>query len=300
MKNRTGKILVVAGAALLALACRESQPTGKPALSFDDMRFVTGAHFRMGSDLAELDEVRAQTGLASNDALMPEVPGRQVTVDPFYLDTVDVTNRQFSKFTVAVTAWHPDRIDPSLHNGRYLENWVSGSPPTDLLDHPVTFITWQAAVEYCAWRGKRLPTEIEYEWAARAGENTGQYPWGDAPPDSKLVNWSGSGIGGTVPVASYPPNDRGLYDMAGNVWRFTADPWFGSYAEMPTNPAEISRAATNPAIRRVVRGGSYGANAANLRVRYRDSHRPLDAREMVGFRCAKSVTPSLPDAPGDQ
>ena len=275
----------------LSSGCGPPPPTGDSNPALNEMQFVPGADFRMGSDLAELDEVRTQTGLARNDVLMPEVPSRQVTVDSFYLDTVDVTNRRFSEFTEAVTAWRPGRIDRSLHNGRYLEHWVSDSPPTELLDHPVTFITWQAAVEYCAWRGKRLPTEIEYEWAARGGQNTGQYPWGDAPPDSRFVNWSGSGIGKTAPVASYPPNARGLYDMAGNVWRFTADPWLGSYAEMPTDPAEISRAATNPAVRRVVRGGSYGANAANLRLRYRDSHRPLDAREMVGFRCAKSGMP---------
>ena len=78
-------------------------------------------------------------------------------------------------------------------------------------------------------------------------------------------------------VGSYPPNPRGLYDMAGNVWQFTADPWTGPYGR--GEPQEDERY--------VVRGGSWGANAANLRVRYRDSHRAFDAREMVGFRCAR-------------
>ena len=112
------------------------------------------------------------------------------------------------------------------------------------------------------------------------------------------MNWGGNGIDTTVPVGSYPPNARGLYDMAGNVWRFTADPWLGSYAD--SSAADVARAADSPSIRRVVRGCSYGANAANLRVRYRYSHLPFDAREMVGFRCAKSANEGNTEDPRKQ
>ena len=181
-----------------------------------------------------------------------------------------------------------DSGNSTLHNGRYVEHWTVNHPGAAITDHPVTFVSWHAAVAYCTWRGKRLPSEAEYEWAAQDGASRFECPWGDTTPSDERVNWGGDGIDGTVPVGTYPPNARGLYDMSGNVWHFTADPWVDTYSMMlkdssPTNKFDDTR------IRQVVRGGSYGANAANLRVRYRDSHRPFDARVMVGFRCALSA-----------
>ncbi|MEO1202265.1 MAG: SUMF1/EgtB/PvdO family nonheme iron enzyme [Pseudomonadota bacterium] len=255
------------------------------------MRIVEGGNFRMGTDESELEAIRIAIGLSNTGPLAPEVPSRQVQVEDFYLDTLDVTNGDFAEFVNARPAWSKNELDPSDHNGRYLEHWTDAGPPTALLDHPVTFITWSAAAAYCDWKGKRLPTEIEYEWASRDGRSRAMYPWGDEPPNDTLVNWGGNGIDTTVPVGSYPPNARGLYDMSGNVWHFTADPWLGSYADMA---AMESPPPVDERTRRVVRGGSYGANAANLRVRYRDSHRPFDAREMVGFRCARSAERDAP------
>ncbi|MGI9233165.1 MAG: formylglycine-generating enzyme family protein [Woeseiaceae bacterium] len=259
------------------------------------MRLVAGASYQMGSDPGELAAIVASTGLRTAESLMPEVPGHRVNVPDFYMDTLDVTNQQFEKFVEAVPEWGKQRLDKSLHNGRYLEHWSEKGPPKRQLDHPVTFVTWQAAVAYCAWRGKRLPTEIEYEWAAQDGIAAIEYPWGNSLPTNDIVNWGGNGIRSTVPVGSYPPNARGLYDMSGNVWHFTADPWLGSYADMLAVVTERQELASNPESRKVVRGGSWGANAANLRVKYRDSHRAFDAREMVGFRCANSVSPEVLD-----
>ena len=239
-------------------------PSPPASNSVESMTLVAGATFQMGTDPAELEQIRAATGLPTIAPLMAEVPGRQVTVADFYLDTIDVTNRQYLKFVEARPGWRKGQLDSSLHNGRYLEHWVEGNPPAELLDHPVTFITWQAAVEYCTWRGKRLPTEIEYEWAAQDGVTPTEYPWGDSPPRNDLVNWGGNRIRKTVPVGSYPPNARGLYDMSGNVWRFLSDPWVGSYAEMLAGSTNLEQASGDPKIRRVVRGGSWGANAANL------------------------------------
>ena len=273
----------------LFLGCERGSYPRSSVTPREEMQRVSGATYRMGSDLEELDEIRAATGLPTTAPLMSEVPSRNVTVSDFFMDTLDVTNRQYSEFVEAVPGWRKEQADLNLHNGRYLEHWIDGAPPSGLLDHPVTFVTWQAAVDYCDWRGKRLPTEIEYEWAAQDGVTRIEYPWGNSQPSNDLVNWGGNGIRETVPVGSYPANARGLYDMSGNVWRFTSDPWLGSYAEMPANSADVEKMAAKPSVRRVVRGGSWGANAANLRVRYRDSHRPFDAREMVGFRCARSV-----------
>jgi len=274
---------------VLVLGCDRPSSSRSSATPPEEMQLIPGATYRMGSDLEELDKIRAATGLHTTGPLMFEVPSLNVTVSDFFMDTWDVTNQQYSQFVEAVPSWRKEHADPTLHNGRYLEHWVEGSPPDGLFDHPVTFVTWQAAVEYCEWRGRRLPTEIEYEWAAQDGITRIEYPWGNSPPGNDVVNWGGSAIRATVPVGSYPPNARGLYDMSGNVWRFTSDPWLGSYAEMSAGSADSEVSAADPSIRRVVRGGSWGANAANLRVRYRDSHRPFDAREMVGFRCAKSI-----------
>lgn len=249
---------------------------------------MPAATYRMGSDFEELEGIRIATGLCTISPFMAEIPSHEVTVADFYIDTFSVTNRQFVQFVEAVPAWNQEQADASRHNGRYLEHWGDGNPPENLLDHPVTFVTWQAAVAYCEWRDKRLPTEKEYEWAAQDGATRIEYPWGDELPSNDVVNWSGNGIRTTVPVGSYPPNARGLYDMSGNVWHFTADPWLATYAEKLAEAPEPQESASNPEFRRVVRGGSWGANAANLRVRYRDSHRQFDAREMVGFRCAKS------------
>lgn len=275
---------------LLLLPLSACAPTADdvPATSpGSDMRFVGGATFRVGTDSAEVADIVAFTGLSGPDAIWSEVPSELVTVADFYLDTIDVTNAAFADFVEARPEWSRDGADPQLHNGRYLEHWSDGGPTGEQLTHPVTFVSWHAAVAYCRWRGKRLPTEPEYEWAAQDPGLAGRYPWGDTPPHDTLVSWRGNGIDGTVPVASYRPNSRGLYDMSGNVWRFTADPWRGSYAEAANATDPVANGDAQGA-RKVVRGGSWGANAANLRVRYRDSHRSFDAREMVGFRCAWS------------
>lgn len=272
---------------VVALVGCFSQPSEVSPGAPSDMRLVPGAEFRMGTDSTEFEEIARRAGLRDFGPLGPEYPAHMVHVRDFYMDTVDVTNAAFAEFTEAQPQWSPSYVDPALHNGRYLEHWVNGAPPSELADHPVTFITWPSAVAYCEWRGKRLPTEVEYEWGAQDPRTAREYPWGSAAPHDTLVSWGGNGIEGTVPVGSYRSNSRGLYDMAGNVWRFVSDEWRGPYHTALSEAVEPK--VDSATVRRVVRGGSWGANAANLRLRYRDSHRPFDAREMVGFRCAMSA-----------
>ncbi|MEO1079507.1 MAG: SUMF1/EgtB/PvdO family nonheme iron enzyme [Pseudomonadota bacterium] len=279
MRDATLLFVALAGCGATALA-------RQPATETEDMRFVPGATFRMGSSQSEIERIGRALGLRNTIQLKAEVPSHSVQVADFFMDTHTVSNRDYARFVAANPTWAKVSLPDSEHNGRYLEHWTEDGPPERLHNHPVTFITWPSAVAYCAWRGKRLPTEAEYEWASQDGETRHEYPWGDDAPRDGIVSWGGNGINTTVPVGSYAPNPRGLYDMSGNVWHFTSTPWFGSYAEtMAMKPSEREE-ATHSATRRVVRGGSWGANSANLRVRYRDSHRPLDAREMVGFRCA--------------
>ncbi|NNF28858.1 MAG: SUMF1/EgtB/PvdO family nonheme iron enzyme [Gemmatimonadetes bacterium] len=164
------------------------------------MRLVPGAEFRMGTDSVEFDGIVQRTGLQDAGPLGPEFPAHFVRVDLFFMDTVDVTNAAFAEFVRARPEWGASGVDPATHNGRYLEHWSEGTPPEELREHPVTFVTWASARAYCEWRGKRLPTEAEYEWAAQSPEG-GEYPWGDAAPHDSLVSWGGNGLDRTMPVA---------------------------------------------------------------------------------------------------
>lgn len=288
MSFPTRRIYIYFLASLALVACGSMLPLIEN--DNPDMVFVAGGTFEMGSDLSELESIRVAARLDSIEPFRSEVPAHSVRVDDFLMDVFAVTNQDFSLFVEENPEWSKTKADTALHNGRYLEHWTDGYPLQDELDHPVTFVSWQSAVAYCGWRGKRLPSEAEFEWAAQDGFTESAYPWGDEFPNNSLVNWGLNEIDDTTPVGTYPPNSRGLFDMAGNIWQFTSDPWLGSYEETLQADSRVEQAKSNPSIRRVVRGGSWGANAANLRIKYRDSHRPFDAREMVGFRCAKSVS----------
>jgi len=200
------------------------------------MVFVEGATFRMGSDEAELADIAERVGLGTTRPLLSEVPSHETTVDDFYMDVFDVTNRDFLSFVGAVPGWRKENLGADQQNGRYLEHWRDDRPDDGVLDHPVVFITWHSALAYCKWRGKRLPTEAEFEWAAQNGTGPAEFPWGNELPVDERVNWGGNGIDTTVSVGSYPPNPRGLFDIVGNVWQFTADPWLGSYADSLEDP----------------------------------------------------------------
>jgi formylglycine-generating enzyme required for sulfatase activity len=179
-------------------------------------------------------------------------------------------------------------------NGNYLKHWKDAGAFAVKVDHPVVNVSWYSAVAYCQAEGKRLPTEAEWEYAARGGRD-GLFPWGDAAANAARVNFLGSGVGRTSAVGRYPANGYGLFDMAGNVWEFLADEW-GAYPDSssvqknPVGDGSLFLSGTDflrVKTRRVIRGGSFGGDPVNLWVEYRDSHPPDGAREFVGFRCAK-------------
>ncbi len=204
-------------------------------------------------------------------------------------------------------------------------HWTSGAnwkhpegPGSDLTDrdhHPAVHISWDDAMAYCAWAGKRLPTEAEWEFAARGGLENQPYVWGtEAPSDERIFAnlWQGEfphqniaadGFDRTSPVRSFAPNGFGLYDMAGNVWEWCADlyrdDFYKSQAriELTTNPKgpETSQDARNPyAQTRSQRGGSFLCNDSYCS-RYRPSARhgstPDTGMSHVGFRCVLSAAP---------
>jgi formylglycine-generating enzyme required for sulfatase activity len=169
-----------------------------------------------------------------------------------------------------------------------------GSDLTDRADHPVIHVSWSDAVAFCTWAGGRLPTEPEWERAARGGLEQNRFPWGnDLTPDGQhLCNiWQGTfpvkntlddGHRGTAPVRSYPPNGYGLYEVVGNVWEWTADPW----AAEPLRRGQTVDHASQP--NRAMRGGSYLCHHSycnRYRVAARSSNDPTSSAGNLGFRC---------------
>lgn len=258
------------------------------------MVLIPGATFRMGTDASEIARLQQAFGINRAEVFSGEVPQHAVTLDSFYLDTHETTNSQFKKFLDKNPLWRRGRIPSRYHNGDYLKRWSGGRYPKERADHPVTNVSWHAAVAYCQWAGKRLPTEAEWEYAARGGLVAKAFPWGDEPVDKTRANYYGSRIGATAPVGSYPANGYGLFDMAGNVWEFLADEWGPYPSSAQVNPVAGGNLFQDDKFltvttRRVIRGGSWGGAPVNLRVAYRDSHPPEGARDFVGFRCAKSA-----------
>lgn len=304
------------------------------------MRRIPGGAFQMGSD-AHYPEER---------------PAHRVVVDSFWMDATTVTNAQFAAFAAATgyvtVAERP--LDPAQYPGAQPEllvpgalvfhmtdgpvdtrdishwwRWTPGAqwrhphgPGSDLsgIDtHPVVHVAFEDAEAYAAWAGKALPTEAEWEFAARGGLEGAEFVWGDelAPGGTHLANtWQGpfpwrnfetDGFAGTAPVASYPANGYGLYDMAGNVWQWTTD-WFTARHEAdpnkpccaPLNPRgpamEASYDPRQPTIRiprRVVKGGSFLCAPSYCR-RYRPAARHAQMVDTgmshIGFRCIRRDT----------
>ena len=278
----------------IALAGSACLGQSKPAVKNDEtkpMVLITGGTMRMGIDTEEIPKF-AKIFDVPERLLQDEVPKHSVTVGDFYLDKYPVTNAQFKRFVDSHPEWQPGHVAPDLDNGNYLRHWAEPGALTARADHPMVNVNWYAAVAYCRWQGKRLPTEAEWEYAAR-GRLNALFPWGDAAANPAHTNFGASHIGTTTPVGKYPPNAYGLFDMAGNVWEFLADGWKPYPATPQDNPvADGNRFLDGDSFlkvttRRVIRGGSYEGAPVNLWVEYRDSHPPNGSRDFVGFRCAR-------------
>ena len=204
---------------------------------------------------------------------------RRVHVDAFYMDRTPVTNRQFKVF-VDVTGYCPTDSD-----GRFMSHLRRGEIQKGQEDHPVVYVSWDDARAYAGWVGKRLPTEAEWEKAARGADGR-KYPWGRAEPGPTRANYD-SREGSTSPVGTYPEgaSPYGLLDLAGNVWEWCEDyddPDF--YADGPPhNPRN-----TLPADRIVMRGGSWMYGAQSLRTYARTSFERRSRFASGGFRCVRT------------
>jgi len=229
-----------------------------------------------------LHEADGSTLLLVERGKFPMGPSRRsIFLDAFHLGRFPVTNRQFARF-VQTTGYRPSDSE----SGRFLAHWRGGACPTAWLEHPVVFVSWLDATAYCRWAGRRLPSEAEWEKAARGADGR-RYPWGREDPTERLASF-GRPVGGrTVPVGQFPAgaSPYGNEDMAGNVWEWCEDrdsPRF--YMHGPEhNPRNTAGAATAP---HVVRGGAYAFDARALRTYARNAFQAHFRLEYLGFRVA--------------
>lgn len=241
--------------------------------------------------------------MGSNDeeANNNEQPVRRVYVDAFYMDDTEVTNLQFKEFLLENPRWQKDRIEARFHNGIYLQFWDGNNYPNGTANHPVFCVSWYAAMAYAEWAGKRLPTEAEWEYAARGGLAGKKYPNGNTIT-SREANYDVNVKEGTTPVAKYPKNGYDLYDMAGNIWEWCLDEYDPEFyftfprdgvARNPLSGANsvewLLNNYTNVNGDRVLRGGAWSARAESVRCARRYGNKPTSATPHEGFRCAKSV-----------
>ncbi|MBY4208115.1 formylglycine-generating enzyme family protein [Rhodococcus fascians] len=259
-----------------------------------------------------------------------EGPVHEVSLPSFYIDATTVTNSQFSTFVKAtgyVTDAEQLGVAPVFHlafRGRRADIlhevaetpwWLAvrgaswrfpegpGSEVGSRANHPVVQVSWGDALSYCSWAGKRLPTEAEWEYAARGGLTQARYVWGDelTPRSRRQCNiWNGTfpshntledGHLTTAPVKSYTPNGFGLWQMAGNVWEWCQD-WFDAdyYTTAPSHAPKGPIQGTH----KTIRGGSYLCHASychRYRVSARSSNTPDSATANMGFRCANDYVP---------
>lgn len=221
------------------------------------MMLVSEGEFTMGSNRGEINEQPIQT----------------LYLASFYMDKYEVTNAQY-RACVSVKVCDPPGDTTYYQNAGYT-------------DHPVTFVDWYMAEAYCVWRGARLPTEAEWEKAARGIQEVA-YPWGDTI-DCSYTNYRGENghcVGDSLPVGSYESGKSvfGIYDLAGNVLEWVSS----AYADYPYDPND-GREGLNISSLRVIRGGSWNNKETEVRTTTRAWAIPSRAEFDFGFRCAKDA-----------
>ncbi len=255
------------------------------------MVYVPAGEFLMGSSDAQVEKATQDCKTVypdcSRDFFTPEQPQHRVTLDAVWIDRTEVTNAQYKACVDAGACRASGCADKSSFNGAA---------------QPVVCIDWEQAKGYCRWAGGRLPTEAEWEKAAR-GTDARTYPWGNTFDGSRLnycdknceLNWKDvggdDGYARTAPVGSYPAgaSPYGALDMAGNVAEWVAD-WYdaGYYARSP----ERNPPGPDSGQLRVVRGGSWYGDRFDVRSAMRSVHAPTNTYNGVGFRCGVSASSS--------
>ena len=249
-----------------------------------EMVYVPAGEFQMGSN-----------------EIMDATPRHTVYLDAFYIDPYEVTNAQFKAFVDANPEWSKDNIPSEYHNGNYLRLWNGNDYPKGKANHPVVYVSWYAAMAYAKWVGKRLPTEAEWERAARGGIAHKRYVWGNSRNPGR-ANYGYYGRH-TRPVGSYLPNGFGLHDMGGNVWELCLDQYDKNFYRRAPKENPIAGVSDIEALMedftsvktvRVSRGGSWNTRNSPAQAASRGNDTPTNTNSWLGFRCAKSA-PSQQD-----
>lgn len=232
---------------------------------------------RFGVEMVLIPEGIFVMGSDSGDA--HESPAHEVFTDAYYIDVYEATNALYQSCQDVGAC-----SDPSPIAG-YSDN-------PDFADYPAVNISWYMAVEFCAWRGGRLPTEAEWEKAARWDPATGEvrtYPWGEQAPNASFTNTASAGVDGTTPTGYYErgASPSGIYDMAGNVWEWVADFYAGDYYR--NSPGINPTGSEFDSGFRILRGGGWNDDDYYARTTARVSVGPATSGAWSGVRCARDV-----------
>jgi len=242
------------------------------------MRFIPAGDFRMGTNEKDAMAKCLQFSTDCPEVVLKgEAPEQTIHLDDFYMDKFEVTNKLYLACVDAGIC------DPPKELSTYSRPDYFGKPEYD--NYPVVFVDWFMAKAYCEWREARLPTEAEWEKAARGPEGN-TYPWGDGI-DNTRASYDGN-VKDSMPVGSYEDGKStyGVYDLAGNVWE-----WVNSkYASYPYEAADGREDPENDGnTARIYRGGAWNNDANMLRSSYRTAYNPFDTTHNKGFRCAHSL-----------
>ncbi|HET9403068.1 MAG TPA: SUMF1/EgtB/PvdO family nonheme iron enzyme [Burkholderiales bacterium] len=252
-----------------ALALAAASWAAAPAA--DDMAAIPAGPFTMGSDEGPADER----------------PAHRLTLAAYLIDRYPVTNARFAEFLNAIGPFNArqerlfDFDDPDARVHRVHGKWVADA---GFEQHPVVEVTWAGARDYCAWRGKRLPSEAEWEKAAR-GTDGRRYPWGNSTPDRSRAQFSAR-FNETAPVGAFPAgaSPYGVRDMAGNAWEWVSS----AYRPYPYDAKDGREDLTAGAVRGT-RGGGHDSPADGITATQRGrnlSRNPASGHHNIGFRCA--------------
>ena len=294
-QNVVGWILLVSLLALGApsLIHADADEASVPVNNvFSEMVKIPEGRFRMGLPFKEVNQVLKMCTRVDKSCtrwwFKDEMPAHTVDLTHYWIDKYEVTNQKYLEFVKATG--HRPALDDTCETQACREGnlWTKDGFPEKIRNQPVTQVNWYDADAYCKWRGKRLPTEAEWEKAAR-GPSGNLYPWGNsAPPGKATYRRKWRGVSTMTDVGSYPNGASvyGVQDMAGNVWEWVADWYDRNYYKRKVN---YNPKGPKTGKFKVVRGGSWVNYADTLHSAFRRWSRPEVRFNDTGFRCAKDA-----------